>query len=191
MRAACDAHGGSRAAHVAGLLTRSQRLKIRVPCVGTTCSSDCARRGRGLPEGLPPAAHLRRSTATTGASWTAPRPVRPRYAGPVDPPGGRQGPADPDGGAERQVARPHRGLDRRHRQHARGQLPHPAEAPDTTSATAASCSAPWGSSATSPSTATSRCRRTRRATAASASRCGSPTGCTTESCVGERLYVYH
>ena len=117
-------------------------------------------------------AHLRLQHRRAGASWTAPSPSS-RATRALDAHRGRQGPADPHDRQGRQGLRPHLRLHRRHRQHAGGQLPHPAEAPvSPTSGYGGILVRTMGFSATSPSTATRRCRRTRPATAA----CASPSG---------------
>ncbi len=74
---------GSRGPHVRGLVAALQRLRIRVPSVGETLTSDCG----DAVVAFQKAYRLPRTYVVDGDDWrrldTA-KPVRPRYAGPSD-----------------------------------------------------------------------------------------------------------
>ena len=170
---------GSSGLYVKGMLTGLRRLAFRIPGMGSSFTTQV----KDSVMAFQKAYRLSRTYVFNTACWRkldGAKIIKPRYSSPathIEVDKGRQILMVVKGG---KAFGHHLRLHRRHRQHAGGDLPHPAEAPlhHLGSASASWC-APWASSGTSPSTATHRCRRTRPATAVCASRSGPATGCTT------------
>jgi hypothetical protein len=79
---------GSSGLHVRGFLSALQRLKIRVPSVGTKLTRDCG----DAVVAFQKAYRLPRTYVVDGDDWRkldVAKPVRPRYSGPLRSSGGR------------------------------------------------------------------------------------------------------
>ena len=170
---------GSSGPYVKGMLTALQRLRFRVPNVGSTFTSQV----KDSVMAFQKAYRLSRSYVFNTACWRkidGAKLIKARHASPsthIEVDKGRQILMIVKGG---KPCGHHLRLHRRHRQHAGGHLPHPAEAPLHELRLRRHAGAHHGlPAATSPCTAGWTCRRTRRATAACASPSGPATGPTT------------
>ena len=110
---------GSSGPYVKGMLTGLQRLKFRIPGVGSTFTSSV----KDSVMAFQKAYRLSRTYVFNTACWRkldGAKLIKPQVLEPLDAHRGRQDPADPHGRQGRQADRHHLRLHRRDRQHAGG-----------------------------------------------------------------------